>query len=63
MVDQVDELLTRALSQTGPDRLPYDESQKWTIRQHVSDLLQVNETSACMNIVRNKIRPPPGARQ
>lgn len=42
MVDEVAEFLTKALSQTGSEQLPYGESQKWTIRQHVADLLQVS---------------------
>jgi ESCRT-I complex subunit TSG101 len=38
MADPV-EFLTNALSQTGADALPYAEHQKWTLRQHLADLL------------------------
>lgn len=40
MVDPVD-FLTRALSASGSEALPYGENQKWTIRQQLADLLTV----------------------
>jgi hypothetical protein len=42
MADPVVEFLTKALSQTGADALPYAEHQKWTLRQHLADLLTVS---------------------
>ncbi len=39
-----EEWLTRALTQQGADALPYSDSARWTVRQHVSDLLQAAPT-------------------
>ena len=36
-----EERLTRVLSQTGANALPYSDAARWTVRQHVSDVLQV----------------------
>lgn len=38
MADPAGEFLTKALSTEG---LPYAEHQKWTVRQHLTDLLTV----------------------
>lgn len=50
MADPV-EFLTNALSQTGADALPYAEHQKWTLRQHLADLLSVGSGSSQLTCV------------
>jgi hypothetical protein len=50
MADPV-EFLTNALSQTGADALPYAEHQKWTLRQHLADLLSVGSGSTQLSCV------------
>lgn len=50
MADPV-EFLTNALSQTGADALPYAEHQKWTLRQHLADLLSVGSGSTQLTCV------------
>lgn len=35
------EYLSQVLSQRGPQAVPYDEGSKWTIREHLSELLKV----------------------
>jgi hypothetical protein len=36
------EFLSHALSQRGPKAVPYPENYKYSIREHVSDLLKVS---------------------
>jgi hypothetical protein len=38
---QAMEFLSQALSQRGPKAVPYPENYKYSIREHVSDLLKV----------------------
>lgn len=46
-VGQALEYLSTVLGQRGPQAVPYDEGVKWTIRQHMSELLKVrNELTA-----------------
>ena len=42
----VSEFLTKVLSAVGADALPYEEHQKWALRQHLTDLLQVLKSRA-----------------
>lgn len=35
------EYLSQVLSQRGPQAVPYEESAKWKIREHLSELLKV----------------------
>lgn len=38
---QAVEFISSVLSQRGPQAVPYEERNKWTIREHLSDLLKV----------------------
>lgn len=40
-VGQALEFLSQVLSQRGPQAVPYAENTKWSIREHMSDLLKV----------------------
>jgi hypothetical protein len=40
-VGQALEFLSQVLSQRGPQAVPYAENVKWSIREHMSDLLKV----------------------
>lgn len=38
---QAIEFISAVLSQRGPQAVPYEERHKWTVREHLSDLLKV----------------------
>ncbi len=49
-VGQAMEFLSQVLSQRGPDAVPYQENVKWTIREHLSELIKVGDAEdSCLN--------------
>jgi hypothetical protein len=40
------EYISQVLSQRGPQAVPYEEKFKWTIREHLSELLKVTVFAA-----------------
>ncbi len=50
----VTEFLAQALPPQGSADLPYKPEQWWTVRQHITDLVEV-----CISTLANKPPPPP----